>query len=185
MKTLVIATLVAGSVAVAGTAEATLTPGDQFDATVTHTGLVPATHFGTHTWGGVDVLSDPLTRTMTLSSLGSVPGFDNALSIDLTGMFYPSFFANEGATLLLTGIDEPVDIASVRVLSAGTDITGTTTSLDPSMFQVTWNTSDVIFNTTPAESVTVVWNSQAVPAPGALALIGLSGLAARRRRRRG
>jgi uncharacterized protein (TIGR03382 family) len=168
----------------AGQSHASLAVGSQFDVTVTHPGIVPAAHSGTHTWGSVNVLSEPFGRTMTLNSLTPVIGYDNALNIDLTGMFYSSFFPSSLATLNLTGIDETVDGSSIAVFSAGTDITGTALSLSPDSLMVTWNTADVILNTGPLENVTIVWNSQQVPAPGAIALLGLSGLAATRRRRR-
>ncbi|MCA9296266.1 MAG: PEP-CTERM sorting domain-containing protein [Phycisphaerales bacterium] len=179
--------LIAGSAAcmlLAGQSHAGLAAGSQFDVTVSHPGIVAAVHSGTHTWGGADILTEPFGRTMTLNSMTPVIGYENALHIDLTGMFYASFFPNSLATMNISGIDEAVDGSSITVLSGGTDITGTALSLSPDSIMVTWNTADVIANSTPLDNVTILWNSQQVPAPGAIALLGLSGFAATRRRRR-
>jgi len=165
-------------------AHADIEDGSDITFSVTHPGLLAATHTGTHTWGGTDSYEDFFMRSMTFDSTGTIAGFDNALSIDLTGMFYTSFFPNSTATMELFTLPEPVDVSSVAIFANGVNVLDNVVALDDDHLLVTWQTNDVIALTTPTENVTVAWNSQPVPAPGAIALLGVTGLVARPRRRR-
>jgi hypothetical protein len=164
--------------------------GSDMTISVTHAGsfnVISALTNKTYTYG--------MTETETVPGWGSIvitspenalaPGRDNVMKLNLTGFNYAAFagpFATLG-TVKLTDIDEPFDLASVQVLVNGTNIA---TAVAPSGngFQASWNTQDVLNANPVTPNVVVAWNSVAVPAPGALALLGAAGIISRRSRRR-
>jgi hypothetical protein len=139
---------------------------------VTYTYASPST-FVAPGWGNLLVTSPDAAAV----------GMDNAMKLDFTAFSYTAFagaFATTG-TLKLTDIDEPFDLATVKVLVNGTNI-ATGVANFGNGFQASWSTQAVLNGNPLTPNVVVAWDSLAVPAPGALALLGLAGLAPRRRR---
>jgi uncharacterized protein (TIGR03382 family) len=184
MKTLYAA---AAAMLITGAAHADLT-GTDLSISLNHAGpFDPLTAITNQTWtygtpGMVDV---PNWGMLHIVSPVVVPMYDNALSLDFTMFAYATFtgmFATN-ATLKLEGIDEAVNLSSVRVFVNGVNIgSGVASATDG--FQVNWSTTTVFNGNPVTPGVTVAWNSTPVPAPGALALLGLAGAIGSRRRRR-
>jgi hypothetical protein len=120
--------------------------------------------------------------TLNVNSPAPAPGYDNALTLDFTNFSYSTFagFPSVG-TVTLKNIAEAPDLASVKVLVNGFSI-GYGVMSATGGFQASWNTASVFTFSPDTPHVIVAWNS--VPAPGALALLGLAGVAGRARRRR-
>lgn len=172
---------IAASLLVAGSAQADLN-GTMMDLEVSHTGAFGFTESGTLTYGGADtVIADPGFPQffMVFSSPGTAPGFMNAIQVDFTDFAYGDF-AGETGSLDITGIDEQVEDGSVVILNEGGAKIATGTNGSDSL-SLTWNVDDVL-NSGSGTLMTVAWNS-VIPTPGALALLGMAGVAGRRRRR--
>ncbi|MEE8153394.1 MAG: PEP-CTERM sorting domain-containing protein [Phycisphaerales bacterium] len=121
-------------------------------------------------------------------SPGLHPAFDNSILLDFTNFGYTAYIAlgPSISTLDVMNIAEDVEIGSPAVFllsDLNTNIAQSTSTLGNS-FSVGWDVETVINDNPLAPSVIVGWNSAPVPAPGALALLGLAGLTATRRRRR-
>jgi len=121
-------------------------------------------------------------------SPGLHPAFDNSILLDFTNFGYTAYIAlgPSISTLDVTNIAEDVEIGSPAVFllsDLNTNIAQNTSTLGNS-FSVGWDVETVINDNPAAPSVIVGWNSAPVPAPGALALLGLAGLTVTRRRRR-
>lgn len=168
----------------------------------------PITITGQHdlgTFASYNVLGDP-TTTVDFDSDISYPGFDHAIEIDLNGLQYGQGLYTT-ANLSINGLGEDVDLNSVSVfidtllppiefdgfpnggglpgLPGGPLEIGTAATAQFQGFSVGWNPLDVMILGDPQDHrVTVAWNSAgAVPAPGALALLGLAGIVGTRKRR--
>lgn len=157
----------------------------------------PITVTGQHDWGTSEsyfVLGDP-TTSVTLDSNAGFGAFDNAIMIDLNDLQYEQGLYTT-AMFSISGLADPVDLSSVGVFvpvlllgddrgGGAVEIGGTATSIVPGHFQVGWDPFAVMLNNALDHRVVIAWNSAgAVPAPGALALLGLAGVVGRRKRRR-
>jgi len=184
MKTLYAA---AAAMLISGAAHADLT-GTDLSISLNHAGAfggLSAINNQTWNYGTPGMVMVPNWGMLTIVSPVVVPTYDNAVMFDLTAFAYSAFtgaFATT-ATLKLEGIDEPVDLSSVRAFVNGVNI-GSGVASATNGFQVNWSTQAVFDGNPVNPSVTVAWNSTPVPAPGALALLGLAGAVSGRRRRR-
>lgn len=136
-----------------------------------------------YTYGAPGTYTAPGWGDLLVTSPAPAPGLGNALKLDFTAFNYSAFtgpFATVG-TVKLMNIAEPVDLASVHLLVNGANIALGPATAVTNGFQASWNSQDVFNGNPVSPSVVVAWNS--VPAPGALALLGLAGLTARRRSR--
>ena len=187
MKTTLLAATAA--LLVAGTAKADLT-GTSFTLDVDHNGLggmtvdvAPPTLM---TYGTPQVFNAPLIGMWTAITGGPVTtpgatGFDNSLELNFSTLSSYQLFANDPQGIAtVANLSENVLAGSVEVyvddsfVGLGT-VSGSGNGFDASWTPATvWNSGD--------KSVLIVWNS--VPAPGAIAFLGLAGLTNRRRRRR-
>jgi hypothetical protein len=181
-------TLAAAAVAVLSIGTSALADLNATDMTVTITHSGPAGGIVgpavvNHTYGTPSIFSNMFFGTFTVSQPAIMPGgYDNALLIDFTSFNY-SGFAGYAGTISVTGIDETVAPGSLALLVGATDM-GFAKSSGADSFTGSWNTTDLLNGNPAAPQVLVVWNSAVVPAPGALALIGLAGAVASPRRRR-
>ena len=121
-------------------------------------------------------------------SPGLHPAFDNSILLDFTNFGYTAYIAlgPSISTLDVMNIAEDVEIGSPAVFllsDLNTNIAQSTSTLGNS-FSVGWDVETVINDNPLAPSVIVGWNSAPVPAPGAMALLGLAGLTVIRQRRR-
>jgi MYXO-CTERM domain-containing protein len=161
--------------------------GTNMNMSVTHAGAfsgLSAVNNVTYTYGAPSTFTVPNWGSLLVTSPAPAPGLNNALKLDFTAFAYQSFggpFATVG-TVKLTNMAEPVDLTSVQLLVNGVNIALGPAVAAPNGFQASWNTQDVLNGNPINPNVTVAWNS--VPAPGALALLGLAGLTSRPRRRR-
>ena len=141
---------------------------------------------GSYTYGTLGTFDlDGLFSWDTMSP-GLHPAFDNSILLDFTNFGYIAYIAlgPSISTLDVTNIAEDVEIGSAAVFllsDLNTNIAQSTSTFGNS-FSVGWDVGMVIDDNPLAPSVLVGWNS--VPAPGAMALLGLAGLTATRRRRR-
>lgn len=174
---------------IATTAQASLV--ETMDLELTHDGLMSLSgpSIGTHTYGTTDTLfliSNP-TQTWDVSSPAALPGFDKTLLLDFTNFSYDSFafpFPSNSTLSVSNLVDEVAD-GSVGVFTLNNQATNIASVVEEDYgFSVTWAASDVAFNP-EGPAVLVGWNTVPVPGPGSLALMGLAGLSARGRRRRG
>lgn len=171
----------------AGVARADLI-GDQMTISITHAGLFEpqsALNDVSYTYGSPSVFNVPAWGSLTITSPEPVPGFDNAMKVDFTAFSYSAFtgpFATTG-TIKILDLDEAVDLASVQILVNGTNIASGVAAVGNG-FQASWNTQTVFNGNPVAPNITVAWNSVPVPAPGAMALLGLASLVSARGRRR-
>ncbi len=143
---------------------------------------------GSYTYGTLDTFGIDELFTWDVVSPGLHPAFDNSILLDFTNFGYAAYIAlgPSISTLDVTNIAEDVEIASPAVFllsDLNTNIAQSTSTFGNS-FSVGWDVGMVIDNNPAAPSVIVGWNSAPVPAPGALALLGLAGLTVTRRRRR-
>jgi len=184
MKTLYAA---AAAMLITGAAHADLT-GTDLSISLNHAGpfgALSAINNQTWNYGTPGMVMVPNWGMLSIVSPVAVASYDNAITFDLTAFAYGAFtggFATT-ATLKLEGIDEPIDLSSVRAFVNGVHV-GTGVASATNGFKVDWNTQTVFDGNPIAPSVTVAWDSSPVPAPGALALLGLAGAVASRRRRR-
>lgn len=181
MKTIAMA--VAAALLCSAPALAELT-GTQMDITVTHTGpagdLAGPADFN-HTYGGVDMFHNMFFGDMVIASPTIAAGYDNAVLVDFTAFTY-TVFSDSMGMIQFDGIDEGVDAASVVLLANGVSI-GQNTNASANGFSAQWNPNDLMAADPATDTMVVAWNS-AVPAPGALALLGLAAIAPRLRRSR-
>ena len=143
---------------------------------------------GLYTYGTLDAFGIDELFTWDGVSPGLHPAFDNSILLDFTNFGYAAYIAlgPSISTLDVTNIAEDVEIASPAVFllsDLNTNIAQSTSTLGNS-FSVGWDVETVINGNPLAPSVIVGWNSAPVPAPGAMALLGLAGLTVIRRRRR-
>ncbi|MCH8259800.1 MAG: PEP-CTERM sorting domain-containing protein [Planctomycetes bacterium] len=143
---------------------------------------------GSYTYGTLDAFGIDELFTWDVVSPGLHPAFDNSILLDFTNFGYAAYIAlgPSISTLDVTNIAEDVEIASPAVFllsDLNTNIAQSTSTLGNS-FSVGWDVETVINGNPLAPSVIVGWNSAPVPAPGAMALLGLAGLTVIRRRRR-
>lgn len=184
MKTLYAA---AAAMLITGTAHADLT-GTDLSISLNHAGAFSAlSAINNQSWnyGAPGMVMVPNWGMLNIVSPVVVAGYDNAVKFDFTTFAYSAFtgaFATT-ATLKLEGIDEAADLASVQVLVNGINV-GSNVLSATNGFRVDWNTQTVFNGNPTAPNVTVAWDSTPVPAPGALALLGVAGVVAGRRRRR-
>lgn len=139
---------------------------------------------GTHTYGAPTTLTAFGWGDVLLTSPAAAPLMDNAMNVDFTNFAYSAFVAPFPAigTIKITNIAEPFDLSSVKILVNGLNI-ATGVANFGNGFQASWS-APLVFNGNPIQpNLTVAWNS-IVPAPGALALLGLAGLVGRRGRAR-
>lgn len=168
-----------GTVAAAPAQAGDLT-GTSYTIEVEHTGTFGFFETGLHTYGGPDTtIADPGFPSffMVFSTPAGAAGYDNSMLIDFTNFAYGDF-AGETGTLSLVGLalDHNGDAVLLNendaVVANGTGVGDT--------FTLTWSVDDILSAGT-GTLATVAWNNK-IPAPGALALFGLAGLAGRRRR---
>ena len=143
---------------------------------------------GSYTYGTLDAFGIDELFTWDVVSPGLHPAFDNSILLDFTNFGYAAYIAlgPSISTLDVTNIAEDVEIASPAVFllsDLNTNIAQSTSTFGNS-FSVGWDVETVINGNPLAPSVIVGWNSAPVPAPGAMALLGLAGLTVIRRRRR-
>ncbi len=143
---------------------------------------------GSYTYGTLDAFGIDELFTWDVVSPGLHPAFDNSILLDFSNFGYAAYIAlgPSISTLDVTNIAEDVEIASPAVFllsDLNTNIAQSTSTLGNS-FSVGWDVETVINGNPLAPSVIVGWNSAPVPAPGAMALLGLAGLTVIRRRRR-
>lgn len=179
---------VAGAALASGSAHASLN-GTTMNIAVNHAGPFSAISSvsGVHTYGTPSAFVAAGWGTMNVASPAPVfpAGFDNAVKLDFTSFNYSAFAAPGFATVgtgKFTNLAEAFDLNSVKIFINGVDKTVSHANFGNG-FQVSWNTADVLAGSPVTPNVVVAWNS-VVPAPGAMALMGLAGVAARGRRRR-
>lgn len=141
---------------------------------------------GSYTYGTLGSFTLDEVLTWTAVSPAFHPAFDNSIVLDFTDFAYSGYVAlgPSTSTLELTNIFEDVQFGSPGVFllsDLNTNIAQSTNTFGNS-FNIGWDVGTVINDNPAAPSVVVAWNS--VPAPGAMALLGLAGLTAIRRRRR-
>jgi hypothetical protein len=145
---------------------------------------------GTHTYGGLDeFFVDQTTVGWSVSSPAAIDGYDNALLLDFTDFQYAAFHAlgPSTSTLDITGIAEDVEADSAAVFlpsDLNSDIAQFASSTIDSI-NIGWDVETVTLDDPIHPSVIVAWNSVPVPGPGAAALLGVAGMTAGFRRRRG
>ncbi len=143
---------------------------------------------GSYTYGTLDTFGIDEVFTWDVLSPGWHPEFDNSMLLDFTNFGYGAYIAlgPSISTLDVTNLAEDVEIGSPAVFllsDLNTNIAQSTSTFGNS-FSVGWDVGTVIDDNPVAPSVVVGWNSAPVPAPGAMALLGLAGLSVIRRRRR-
>ncbi len=143
---------------------------------------------GSYTYGTLGTFGLDELFTWDVVSPGLHPAFDNSILLDFTNFGYGAYIVlgPSTSTLDVTNIAEDVEIASAAVFllsDLNTNIAQSTSTFGNS-FSVGWDVGTVINDNPAAPSVIVGWNSVPVPAPGAMALLGLAGLTVLRRRRR-
>jgi MYXO-CTERM domain-containing protein len=181
MKTIV--TAIVAVLMCSASALADLT-GTQMNITITHTGpaggMVGPAVFN-HTYGGVNMFTNPFLGSFTVASPAMTPGYDNAVLIDFTTFNYIGFADNLG-TAVFASVDEPIDPTSITLLANNVPI-GINILQSGDGFTASWNTNDLLAASPTTDNMVVAWNSMPVPAPGALALLGLAAVAPHGRRR--
>ncbi len=116
------------------------------------------------------------------------PSFDNSILLDFTNFSYSAYtvFGPSSSTLDITNLFEDVEIGSPAVFllsDLNTNIAQISNTFGNG-FSIAWDVETVLNDNPAAPSVVVGWNSEPVPAPGAMALLGLVFLDTTRRRRR-
>lgn len=143
---------------------------------------------GLYTYGTLGMFDLEEVFTWDAVSPSLHPAFDNSILLDFSNFGYAAYIAlgPSISTLDVTNIAEDVEIASAAVFllsDLNTNIAQNTSTFGNS-FSIGWDVGTVINDNPLAPSVIVGWNSAPVPAPGAMALLGLAGLVMTRRRRR-
>ncbi|UCD76430.1 MAG: PEP-CTERM sorting domain-containing protein [Phycisphaerales bacterium] len=143
---------------------------------------------GLHTYGTIETFTGPGAgdKTWDAMSPAGYPGYDNSILIDFTNFQLPAFYAlgPSTGTMDITNIAEEVAIGSVDAYlptNPGVSVALSASAAGNSL-SVSWDAETVYMGNPVVPSVVVVWNS--IPAPGSLALLGLAGITASRRRRR-
>lgn len=173
-----------------GAAQADLT-GTSMDLQLVQSGLagdLAGPSGGSYIYGTLGTFDIEEVFTWDAVSPGLHPAFDNSILLDFTNFGYAAYsvLGPSISTLDLTNIAEDVEIASAAVFllsDLNTDIAQSTDTFGNS-FSIGWDVGMVINDNPLAPSVVVGWNSAPVPAPGAMALLGLAGLTVLGRRRR-
>jgi len=186
MKKTLFAAAVIGVMSATGAAQASVV-GSPLAVMVEHDGTAGGL-FGpmvaVHLYGNTQTETYPPLGTWDLGSgqtmaWPSAVGYDNNLVLDFSAMSYVAFSNDPNATLTVSGLDLDVLPGSVQLLIDGNIVSsGADTG---SGFTAMWTPADLVL--ADETEVIVVWNS--VPAPGALACLGLAGVAFKRRRRHG
>ena len=143
---------------------------------------------GSYTYGTLDTFGIDELFTWDVLSPGFHPAFENSILLDFTNFGYAAYIAlgPSISTLDVTNVAEDVEVESPAVFllsDLNTNIAQSTSTFGNS-YSVGWDVGMVIADNPAAPSVVVGWNSAPVPAPGAMALLGLAGLTVIRRRRR-
>lgn len=143
---------------------------------------------GSYTYGTLGTFDLEGVFTWSALSPGLHPGFENSILIDFTNFGYAAYIAlgPSISTLDVTNIAEDVEITSPAVFllsDLNTNIAQSTSTVGNS-FSIAWAVETVINDNPAGPGIMVGWNSIPVPAPGAMALLGLAGLTVTRRRRR-
>ena len=141
---------------------------------------------GSYTYGTLGTFDLDGLFTWDAVSPGLHPAFDNSILLDFTNFGYAAYIVlgPSTSTLDVTNIAEDVQMGSPAVFllsDLNTNIAQSTSTFGNS-FSIGWDVETVINDNPLAPSVVVGWNS--IPAPGAMALLGLAGLTVTRRRRR-
>ncbi len=184
MKTTLLAATAA--LILTGAAKADLT-GTVFTLDVNHNGaagmVLDLTPPAPVLYGTPQVYTVPPLGTWTAVSGGTITtpgatGFDNSLQLLFGTMAYTAFLNDPLGIAIVDNLSENVLPGSVQVFVNGS-FAGTGADTGDG-FQASWSPAAVLGSAD--KSVLIVWNS--VPAPGAVAFLGLAGLTSRRRRRR-
>lgn len=141
---------------------------------VSHSGPFGEVQNFVHVYGGVNQVFDSFGFNYLVASPANVPGWDNSIRLDFTNFAYADF-AGEAGRVVITGFALPVTGASV-LNGAGAPIGATASGAG--FIDGTWSVNDVLATN---NIMFVAWNK--IPTPGAVAVFGLAGLAAARRRR--
>jgi len=153
--------------------------GTDLELMIDHTGPFGEPVGGTYTYGTFEEFFDSFGFSWSANSPNGTAGFDNSILIDFANFAYGDF-GGETATVDMTGIDIDPQPGSFAVLnSAGTNIGFNYTSGSGAL-GAQYLVDDVL--STGVNTVVLAWDN-VIPAPGALALLGIAGVAARRRRR--
>jgi hypothetical protein len=169
----------AAAVVMSGAAFAGDLTGTDFELFINHTGPFGENVGGTYTYGTFEEFFDSFGFSWSANSPNGTGGFDNSVLIDFANFAYGDF-AGETATVDITGLDIDPQGGSFAVLNAnGADIGFNYTSGSGAL-GAQYLVNSVI--DTGVNTVVLAWDN-VVPAPGALALLGIAGIAGRRRRR--
>jgi len=176
-----LSTLAAGTLALGVVGASASAAPDIFDVlveTVSATGFTENINFFDHQFGTSVTSPEFFSLTIT-SGMSDREGWQYQIEIDYT-QYDVGFFTTGTSTVDLLGIkspDSPFPISDARAKDAfGNDIG----SIVFDGGNITWVgvANDILAG---GERVTIQWNQ--IPAPGAIALLGLAGLTAGRRRR--
>ncbi len=183
-KTLIIAAAI-GLMSSAASADLTGTTLDMELVQSGFTGGMAGPTGGIHTYGGTDTFYLLDGPSWDATSPAQHPALDNSILIDLTDFQYSSYFVlgPSTSTLDITNLAEDVQVGSAAVFLLG-DLTtsiATATSESGNSLSVDWDVQAVVNDSPGSPSVMIAWSS--VPAPGALALLGLAGVVPFTRRR--
>ncbi|TDI53869.1 MAG: PEP-CTERM sorting domain-containing protein [Acidobacteria bacterium] len=143
---------------------------------------------GTYTYGTLGRFDLDESVSWEAWSPAFHPTFDNSILLDFTNFAYSAYvvFGPSSSTLDITNLVEDVQIGSPAVFLLSdlhTNIAQSSNTFGNS-FSIAWDVETVLNDNPAAPAVVVGWNSAPVPAPGAMALLGLAGLVSIRRRRR-
>lgn len=140
---------------------------------------------GNHTFGGAPtVLGGFYSQTVT-SGLSNRPGWEYQLNVDYAN-FGTSYFAGGGWTFVINLVikpentPSPITAVTIKDSQGNTYVNPVLLTFTPGSIQVRLTAEAVIGG---GDWVSIQWNQGEIPAPGALALLGIAGLAGTRRRR--
>jgi hypothetical protein len=160
--------------------------GTNTNLSVNHAGAfsaISAVNNQNYAFGNASGFVAPGWGTLNVTTPAAPVGFANALKLDFTPFGYAAFlqFPTTG-TFKLLNLAETPDLGSVTLLINGVSM-GSGVGAETGGFHVSWSTTNVLAANPVTPSVTVAWNS-VVPAPGAMALLGLAGMVGLRGRNR-